>query len=187
MFENNNSENVISDKEKSNKTGKRRPYLLTIRQSMSVKPQYNVYKGGMRSIYSIEGDISRHAYSIRKDGTEVMKLRKKLAKLLTEYIIEKEGREIAHVKKRISLLTHDLSGIVEDQSLEIRADWEAYRFDILVNGRKICRIESKSELFSDCYEMMMFDESMEELAVTLAVICDQVSDKEEKARARADE
>ena len=60
-------------------------------------------------------------------------------------------------------------------------------FDILVNGRKICRIESKSELFSDSYEMMMFDESMEELAVTLAVICDQVSDKEEKARSSADE
>ena len=29
----------------------------------------------------------------------------------------------------------------------------------------------------------MFDESMEELAVALAVICDHVSDREEKSRA----
>ncbi len=179
----NNSDKAISDNEKPIKKGKKRPYLLTFRQSMSVKPRYDVYRGGMRSIYSIEGDITRHVYSINKDGTEVMKLRKKLAKLLTEYTVEKEGQEIARIKKRISLLTHDFSGTVCGQSLEIRANQDAYRFDILVNGRKICRIEPKTELFSDSYEMMMFDGSMEELAVTLAVICDQVSDKEEKARA----
>ena len=183
MAENNSSDKAISNNEKPIKKGKNRPYLLTLRQSLSVKPHYDVYRDGMRSVYSIEGDITRHVYSIRKDGTEVMKLRKKLAKLLTEYIIEKDGQEIACVKKRISLLTHDLSGTVGCQSLEIRADYDAYRFDILVNGRNICRIELKPELFSDSYEMMMFDESMEELAVTIAVICDHISDKEEKARA----
>ncbi len=167
----------------SGKKQKNRTYMLTMRQSWSVKPQYDVYRGGMRSVYTIEGDITRHVFSIRKDGSEVMKLRRKLARLLPEYTIEKDGQEIAHVKKRISLLTHDLEGMAEGKSLEIRPDWDAYRFDILVGGRKLCHIESKTELLSDCYEIMMFNESMEELAVALAAICDHVSDKEEKARA----
>ena len=162
---------------------KNRTYMLTMRQSLSVKPQYAVYKDGMRSVYTIKGDVTHHVFSICKDGSEVMKLRRKLARLLPEYTIEKDGKEIAHVKKRISLLTHDLEGATEGKSLEIRPDWDAYRFDILVGGRKLCHIDSKTELLSDSYEIMMFDESMEELAVALAVICDHVSDREEKSRA----
>ena len=157
--------------------------MLTMRQSLSVKPQYNIYRDGMKVFYAIEGDITRHVFTIRKNGIEVMKLRKKLAKLLPEYTIEKDGQEIAHIKKRISLLTHDFFGTFGGKSLEIRPNWETYRFDILADGRKLCQIEQKSSFLSDSYEIMMFDESMEELAVVVAVICDHISDKEEKSRA----
>ena len=168
----------ISD---TGKKQKNRTYLLTMRQFLSVKPQYNVYRDGMKVLYAIEGDITRHVFTIRKNGLEVLKLRKKAAKLLPEYTIEKDGQEIAHIKKRISLLTHDLEGTAEGRSLEIRPNCDAYRFDILADGRKLCQIEQKSAVLSDSYEIMMFDESMEELAVALAVICDHVSDKEEAA------
>lgn len=113
-----------------------------------MKPQYAVYRGGIKLIYTIEGDITRHSYSIRKDGTEVLRLRKKIAKLLTEYTIEKDSQEIAKIKKRISLLTHDFSGMINGQILEIRADWYACRFDILIGGRKLCEIEQKNQAFS---------------------------------------
>ena len=167
------------------KKQKSRTYMLTMRQALSVKPQYDIYRDGTKAVYAIEGDVTRHVFTIRKDGIEVLKLRKKLARLLSEYTIEKDGQEIAHIKKRISLLTHDLSGTFGGKSLEIRPDWDAFRFEILVDGRKLCHIEQKSSVFSDSYEIMMFDESMEELAAALAVICDHVSDKEEKAGADA--
>jgi len=156
--------------------------MLTMRQTLSVKPQYSVFKGLVNMIYAIEGDITRHVFTIRKEGTEVMKLRKKFAKLLPEYTIEKDGQEIAHIKKRISLLTHDLCGTFGDKSLEIRPNWDAYIFDIMIDGKKPCHIEQKSTVINDSYEITMFDESMEELAVALAVICDHVSDKQEKSR-----
>lgn len=151
--------------------------MLTMRQSLSVKPQYNVYRDGMKAAYAVEGDVTRHVFTIRKDGIAVLTLRKKLARLLSAYTIEKDGRKIAHIKKRISLLTHDLSGTLGSKPLEIRPDWDAYRFDILVDGKKLCQIEQKTAALTDSYEIMMFDESMEELAVALAVICDHVSDK----------
>ena len=161
------------------KKQKKRTYLLTMEQSVSLKPLYYVYRGGMKSIYTIEGDITRHNFSIQKDGTEVLRLRKKIAKLLTEYTIERDGQEIAKIKKRISLLTHDFSGTINGQILEIRADWNACRFDILIGGRKLCEIEQKKSGLLDNYLILMFDSEMEDIAAALAVICDHISDKDD--------
>ena len=166
------------DTKNSRKT-KKRTYLLTMQQSLSLKPQYRVYRDGMKPIYIIEGDIIRHSFSIRKDGTEVMRIRKKIAKLLTEYTLEKEGQEIAQIKKRISLLTHDFGGTLNGQTLEIRANWDACRFDILIEGRKLCEIEQKKSVVCDSYQILMFDAAKEEIAAALAVICDRISDKED--------
>ena len=154
-------------------------YLLTLEQSVSLKPQYAVYRGGIKPIYTIEGDITRHSFSIRKDGTEVLRLRKKIAKLLTEYTIEKNGQEIAKIKKRISMLTHDYSGTINGQILEIRADWHACRFDLLIGGRKRCEIEQKKSGFLDRYLILMFESDMEDIAAAITVICDHISDQNE--------
>lgn len=164
---------------KNNRKQKKRTYLLTMEQSVSLKPQYHVYRDGMKPVYTIEGDITRHSFSIRKDGAEVLRLSKKIAKLLTEYTIEKDGQEIAKIKKRISLLAHEFSGLINGQPLEIRADFQACRFDILIGGRKLCDIEQKKSGFTDRYLIQMFDTDMEEIAAALAVICDHISDKDD--------
>ncbi len=98
-----------------------------------------------------------------------------IAKLFAEYTIEKDGQEITHIKKG---LFRSLSGNVYDKSLEIRVAYESYNFDILVGGHKLCRIEQENASFRDSYEMMIFDSTLEEVAVALAVICDHVSDKD---------
>jgi len=43
---------------------------------------------------------------------------------------------------------------------------------------QLCRIEQENASFHDRYEMMIFDSTLEEVAVALAVICDRVSDKD---------
>ena len=162
------------------KPKKNRPYMMYLKQSLAaVKPQYQVYRDGMNAVYTIEGDVTRHRFTMRQDAQEVLVLRKKLAKLFAEYTIEKDGQEIAHVKKG---LFHSLSGNVHDKSLEIRVDHEAYRFDILVGGHKLCHIEQHDASFHDRYDMMIFDSTLEEVAVALAVICDHVSDKADSTR-----
>ena len=102
-----------------------------------------------------------------------------IAKPFAEYTIEKDGQEIAHIKKG---LFRSLSGNVYDKSLEIRVAYESYNFDILVGGHKLCRIEQENASFRDSYEMMIFDSTLEEVAVTLAVICDHISDKADSTR-----
>ena len=163
------------DKPKKNK-----PYMMYMKQSISVvKPQYQVYRDGMNAVYTIEGDVTRHRFSVCQGEHEVLVLRRKIAKLFAEYTIEKDGQEIAHIKKG---LFRSLSGNVYDKSLEIRVDFESYNFDILVGGHKLCRIEQENASFHDRYEMMIFDSTLEEIAVALAVICDHVSDKADGTR-----
>ncbi len=159
---------------------KNRPYLLYLRQSLAaVKPQYKVYRDGVNPVYTVEGDLTRHSYTVRQGEAELLLLRRKAARLLAEYTIEKDGQEIAHIKK--GLLRH-LSGRVYDRELEIRVDHESYNFDILLGGQKLCRIEQENASFHDRYEILLFDGALEDVAVALAVICDRVSDKADSTR-----
>ena len=162
------------------KPKKNKPYMMYLKQSLfAVKPQYYAYRDGMNAVYTIEGDVTRHRFSVCQGENEVLVLRKKFAKLFAEYTIEKDGQEIAHIKKG---LFRSLSGNVYDKSLEIRVDFESYNFEILVGGHKLCRIEQENASFHDRYEMMIFDSTLEEIAVALAVICDHVSDKADSTR-----
>ena len=162
------------------KPKKNKPYMMYLKQSLfAVKPQYYAYRDGMNAVYTIEGDVTRHRFSVCQGENEVLVLRKKFAKLFAEYTIEKDGQEIAHIKKG---LFRSLSGNVYDKSLEIRVDFESYNFDILVGGHKLCRIEQENASFHDRYEMMRLDSTLEEIAVALAVICDHVSDKADSTR-----
>ena len=162
------------------KPKKNKPYMMYLEQSLiAVKPRYHAYRDGKNAVYTIEGDVTRHRFSVRQGEDEVLVLHKKIAKLFAEYTIEKDGQEIAHIKKG---LFRSLSGNVYDKSLEIRVEFESYNFDILVGGHKLCRIEQENASFHDRYEMMIFDSTLEEVAVALAVICDHVSDKADSTR-----
>ena len=82
------------------KPKKNKPYMMYLKQSLAaVKPQYHAYRDGKNVVYTIEGDMTRHRFSVRQGEHEVLVLHKKIAKLFAEYTIEKEGQEIAHIKK----------------------------------------------------------------------------------------
>ena len=70
-----------------------------------------------------------------------------------------------------------MSGQVYNKDLEIRDAFESYNFDILVGGRKLCRIEQENARIHDCYDIRMYDGAMEDI-----VVCDHVSDKADSTR-----
>ena len=168
--------NILSGERKQ----KNRPYLLYLRQKLiALKPHYEVFRDGMNAVYTVEGDLARRVFSIRRGGSEILTLRRKLARILAEYTIEKDGQVIARVKKG---LFRSLSGQVYDKDLEIRVAFESYNFDIFVGGRKLCRIEQENARVHDCYDIRMYDGAMEDIAVALAIVCDHVSDKADSTR-----
>ena len=100
---------------------KNRPYLLYLRQTLiALKPHYEVFRDGMNAVYTVEGDLARRVFSIRRGGSEILTLRRKLARILAEYTIEKDGQVIARVKKG---LFRSLSGQVYDKERIYERVW----------------------------------------------------------------
>lgn len=169
-----------SSGKRTKRCGVNRTYLLYLRQELiALKPHYTVYRDGMNALYKIEGDLARRIFSIRKGGEEVLVLRRKLARILPTYTIERDGQVIAHIKKG---LFRSLTGTVYDKRLEIRVAFESYNFDILVGGHKLCQVEQENASFHDNYDIRVFDGTMEEIAVALAVVCDHASDRADGTR-----
>ncbi len=68
------------------KPKKNKPYMMYLKQSLAaVKPQYHAYRDGKNVVYTIEGDMTRHRFSVRQSEHEVLVLHKKIAKLFAEY------------------------------------------------------------------------------------------------------
>jgi len=102
------------------KPKKNKPYMMYLKQSfIAAKPQYHVYRGGKNVVYTIEGDVTRHRFSVRQGENEVLVLRKKIAKLFAEYTIEKDGHEIAHIKKDFSAVCRGIfmTKVLKSESL----------------------------------------------------------------------
>ncbi|HOC33309.1 MAG TPA: hypothetical protein PKI82_04445 [Ruminococcus flavefaciens] len=80
-----------------------------MKQSLfAVRPQYQVYRDGMNAVYTIEGDVTRHRFSVHQGENEVLVLHRKVAKLFAEYTIEKDGQEIAHIKRDFSAVYREM-------------------------------------------------------------------------------
>ena len=102
------------------KPKKNKPYMMYLKQSLSpFKAQYQVYRDGMNVVYTIEGDVTRHRFSVHQGENEVLVLHKKIAKLFAEYTIEKDGQEISHIKKG---LFSSLSGQVTVPAAQFTQD-----------------------------------------------------------------
>ena len=159
---------------------KNRPYLLRMEQNLiPLRPYYHVYRDGMNPLYTIEGDVTRHTWSVRRAGEEILVLKRKYARLLPEYTVEKAGQEIARVRKG---LFRSMAGRVLGKSLEIRVGFESFKFDIFAGRRKLCQIRQGNTGICDCDDIRIYDGSMEAVAVALAVICDRASDKADGVR-----
>ena len=74
----------------------------------------------------------------------MVKLKKKIGKLLSEYIIEKDGQEIASLKKKFRIVSPEVSGTIFYEELNIRGDILGYDYDIILGERTIAHVDSDS-------------------------------------------
>ena len=151
--------------------------LYMKQKAISLKPKFDIFDRDERTVYHIEGDLTRLNFSIQKDGNEVLKLKKKLLSFMPEYSIEKAGSQIAKIKKKIKFTRPELVGEVNGQDLKISGDLMGFDFDLQIGGKTIGHVDTDRTIWSDCYRISVLDESMEDVVVALAIICDNVVDQ----------
>ncbi len=152
--------------------------LYMKQKAISLTPKFDIFDQNETTVYHVDGDITRLNFSIQKDGTEVLKLKKKLVAIMPEYTVFQGSTEVAKIKKKFKLTKPELSGTVNGKELKIAGDLLGFDFDLQLGGASIGYVDTDRTIWSDCYRIRIFDESLQDIVVALAIICDNVSDQE---------
>ncbi|MCR5685062.1 MAG: hypothetical protein K6G81_06510, partial [Lachnospiraceae bacterium] len=159
----------------SNSTGSEIKFFMK-QKAISLKPKFDIFDEKETPVYHIEGDLPRLNFGIQKNGTEVVKLKKKLVAVMPEYTIVIGGSEIGQIKKKLKLTAPELVGTINGKELKIDGDLFGFNFDIRVGGTLIGHIDTAQTIWQDCYRIVVYDESYQDIMVTLTIICDNVVD-----------
>lgn len=177
-----NGENITESRVcASMKTSSGRALEFYMKQkAISIKPKFDMFDADENVIYHVEGDITRLNFSIKKDGKEVVKLKKKPIPVAPEYVIYVGGKEIGKIKKKIKLTAPELTGKLNGQDVHIEGNLMGSDFDIQVANLTIGRIDTSCQVWNDVYRVMVFDESYMDILAAITIICDNVVDEERK-------
>ena len=146
-------------------------------KAISIKPKFDIYDRSEAPVYHVEGDLPRLNFSIHKNGTEVLKLKKKLIAVMPEYSLFLNGSEIGKLKKKIKLTNPELAGTINGKDLKIVGDLMGFDFELQVGGTTIGHIDTAQTIWQDCYRIRILDESYQDIMIALAIICDNVVDQ----------
>ena len=175
-----NGENITESRvSASMKTSTGRALEFYMKQkAISIKPKFDMFDENENVVYHVEGDLTRLNFSIRKDGTEVVKLKKKPIPVAPEYVICVGGKEIGKIKKKIKLTAPELTGTLNGKDVHIVGNLMGSDFDIQVASLTIGRIDTSCQVWNDVYRVMVFDESYKDILAAITIICDNVVDAE---------
>ena len=179
-----NGETVtVTDEAMPANTATGEPISLYMEQKLfSLKPRFDVFDQEKNVVFHVEVDLTSHSFSIQQAGIEVLKLKRKMAKILDEYVLMRNGETIAELKKKFRLVNPEVSGTVNGAELRIVGDLMGIDYDIRIGGRKVAHVDQDKAHWSDCYRISIKDENVQDIVIALAIICDRVSDQESALR-----
>ncbi len=146
-------------------------------KAISIKPKFDIFDRNEATVYHVEGDLPRLNFSIQKNGTEVLKLKKKLIAVMPEYSLILNGSEIGKFKKKIKLTNPELAGTINGKELKIVGDLMGFDFELQVGGVTIGHIDTAQTIWQDCYRIKVLNEDYQDIMIALAIICDNVADQ----------
>ena len=146
-------------------------------KAISIKPKFDIFDRNEAPVYHVEGDLPRLNFSIQKNGTEVLKLKKKLIAVMPEYSLILNGSEIGKLKKKIKLTNPELTGTINGKELKIVGDLMGFDFELQVGGVTIGHIDTAQTIWQDCYRIKVLNEDYQDIMIALAIICDNVVDQ----------
>ena len=146
-------------------------------KAISIKPKFDIFDRNEAPVYHVEGDLPRLNFSIQKDGTEVLKLKKKLIAVMPEYSLILNGSEIGKLKKKIKLTNPELAGTINGKELKIVGDLMGFDFELQVGGVTIGHIDTAQTVWQDCYRIKVLNEDYQDIMIALTIICDNVVDQ----------
>ena len=153
---------------------------LFMKQKLTITNKFDIFDHNEETIYHVDGDLTGLGYSIKRNGEEVLKIKKKMVAVMPSYTIVKNKEEIGKLKKKMRFTNPEVSGTINGKELTIRGDLLGFDFDIQLGGTTIGHVDKDLGHWTDCFRIQIFDSSQRDIMAAMAIICDNVVDQDNK-------
>lgn len=114
---------------------------------------------------------------------EIGTITKKVFSFLPKFFVEVGGEEVVTIQKKFSFLKARYQ--IEGQGIEVHGDWWDKKFEVTSHGEVVGQVNEKWFTWGDTYEVVVTDESLEHIIISLVIAIDFVKQQENAAGANA--
>lgn len=112
---------------------------------------------------------------------EVGTITKKVFSLLPKFFVAVNGEEVVTIQKKFSFLKARYQ--IEGRGIEVHGDWWDKKFEVVSQGEVVGEVNEKWFTWGDTYEVVVIDESLEHIIISLVIAIDFVKQEESAAAA----
>ncbi len=149
--------------------------------ALSLKDKYSICDESQAPQFYVESNVMDTVYKIMDSNeNEIMVIKKKLVAITPEFSVNEGKKEIGHFKKKLSLGRAEINGKIDGKEVQIKGDMFAHAFDITLGGQVIGNVDRAQTVWANCYRISIYDKSMVNAVVAIAVICEAIIRADEK-------
>lgn len=144
---------------------------------LSIPVKYDIYDADEKPVYNVKGALTGLSYDVfRANGEQIFTIKKKIA-IMPEYVLMQGKEKIGELKKKIKLSRPEIAGEINGKQVSIKGSMMAFSFSIELDGRIVGAVDKKQMIWGDAFGVDIYDESIKDIVVAIAVICDNVIDR----------
>lgn len=159
---------------------------LYIKQKVfKIRDHYSIYNQYGKKEYYVDQDFKLIGNTVRvrdANGKKVFTIDKKIFNLLPKFTVYfDDGRKI-YLSSKLSLFRRKISIKSKGLSLSLKGSVFDYNFDIYDGFTKIASIKKAVISWGDSFQIKVYDESYQDIAVAIMIAVDHLQDVEEARR-----
>ncbi|GGM23617.1 hypothetical protein GCM10011351_06750 [Paraliobacillus quinghaiensis] len=160
---------------------------LYIKQKVfSLGGNFTVKDESEQDKYVIEGSFLSipKTFTIKDTAeNEIGTITKKVFSFLPKFFVEVHGEEVVTIQKEFSFFKSRYH--IDGRGIEVQGDWWDKNFEVVSHGEVVGQVNEKWFTWGDTYEVIVKDESLEHIIISLVVAIDFVKQQENSAAANA--
>ncbi|OTN77589.1 hypothetical protein A5886_002689 [Enterococcus sp. 8G7_MSG3316] len=149
---------------------------LYIKQKVfSIGEKFTVMDEQQNPRYYVEGSfmqIPKHFKILDEQRQPVAEITKKIFSLLPKFFVEVHGQEAIVLSKQLTLFKAKYS--IDAAGIDVDGNWWDMDFVVNRHGQRIAEIHKKWISWGDTYEVVIYEEDMDDLIISLVIAIDRV-------------
>ncbi|WP_440897015.1 LURP-one-related/scramblase family protein [Amphibacillus sp. Q70] len=115
------------------------------------------------------------------NGDHVAAITKKVFSLLPKFFVEVDGKDILTIAKEFTFFKDSYR--IDSSNIQVRGNWWDKHFEVFRQGEKIAHVNKKWLTWGDTFEVDVYDEDYQHIAIAIVIAIDFVKSSERNSAA----